>query len=91
MAWASIAYLIIFGSVVGYSCFVYVLRHTSPTVTATYYYVNTIVAVFLGWAFLGEHVGWRTVVAVLAILSAVFWVQHAPKPKRERERMSDAA
>jgi drug/metabolite transporter (DMT)-like permease len=79
VAWTAMGFLIVFGSVVGYSCFVYVLRHTSPTITATYYYVNTLVAVILGWAFLGEHVGFRTLVAMFAILGSVISVQHAPK------------
>ena len=85
VAWAAIAFLIVFGSVVGYSCFVYVLRHTSPTITATYYYVNTLVAVILGWAFLGEHVGPRTFVAMLAIMGSVISVQHAPRFRRPKE------
>jgi drug/metabolite transporter (DMT)-like permease len=75
VAWGAIAYLIVFGSIVGYSCFVYVLRQTSPTITGTYYYANTVVAVLLGWVFLGEHVSARTVVAMAIILGSVIWVQ----------------
>ena len=73
--WGAIVYLMVFGSVVGYSCFVYVLRHTSPTITATYYYVNTVIAVLLGWAVLGEQITGRTMVAIAAVLGSVIWVQ----------------
>jgi drug/metabolite transporter (DMT)-like permease len=79
IAWGALGYLTVFGSVVGYSCFVYVLRHTTPTVTATYYYINTVVAVMLGWAFLHEQVGLRTLVAVFAIFGSVIWVQRASR------------
>jgi drug/metabolite transporter (DMT)-like permease len=67
----------VFGSIVGYSCFLYVLRHTSPTVTSTYYYANTVVAVLLGSAILGERITGRTVVAIVLVLSSVVWVQRA--------------
>jgi drug/metabolite transporter (DMT)-like permease len=77
VAWASIAYLIVFGSIVGYSCFVYVLRHTSPTVTATYYYVNTVIAVALGAIILHERITARTFFAVAVVLGSVIWVQRA--------------
>jgi drug/metabolite transporter (DMT)-like permease len=75
--WAAIAYLMVFGSIVGYSCFVYVLRHASPTVTATYYYANTVVAVLLGGVVLGERITLRTIVSVVVVLGAVLWVQRA--------------
>ncbi|MBI4421809.1 MAG: EamA family transporter [Gemmatimonadetes bacterium] len=73
----AIAYLIVIGSIVGYSCFFYVLRHTPPTIAATYVYVNTVVAVLLGWVVLGERITARTVVAVVTVLGAVIWVQRA--------------
>jgi drug/metabolite transporter (DMT)-like permease len=75
--WAAIAYLIVFGSIVGYSCFTYVLRHTPPAITATYYYVNTVVAVILGWLILDERITARTLVAVAAVLGSVVWVQRS--------------
>jgi drug/metabolite transporter (DMT)-like permease len=75
--WGAIAYLMVFGSVVGYSCFVYVLRHTSPTITATYYYANTVIAVLLGWAVLGERFTLGTAVAMIAVLGSVVWVQRS--------------
>jgi len=71
----AVLYLIVFGSVVGYSCYVYVLKHTTLTLTSTYVYVNTVVAVILGWAVLGEEITGRTVMAMVAVLGSVLWVQ----------------
>jgi drug/metabolite transporter (DMT)-like permease len=81
-SWAglgSILYLIVFGSIVGYTAFAYLLRHTPPTIAATYVYVNTVVAVLLGWAVLGEPITWRTVVAIVAVLGSVIWVQRGQR------------
>jgi drug/metabolite transporter (DMT)-like permease len=74
---SALAYLIVFGSLVGYSSYVYVLRHMAPTVAGTYSYVNTVVAVLLGWAILDETITGRTVVAMGIVLGSVAWVRHA--------------
>jgi drug/metabolite transporter (DMT)-like permease len=77
----ALAYLVVFGSLVGYSCYVYVLRHMAPTVVGTYSYVNTVVAVLLGWLILAEPITRRTVLAMVIVLGSVAWVRHAsPKP-----------
>jgi len=73
----ALAYLIVFGSLVGYSSYVYVLRHMAPTVVGTYSYVNTVVAVLLGWAILREPITGRTVAAMGVVLGSVAWVRHA--------------
>jgi drug/metabolite transporter (DMT)-like permease len=73
----ALAYLIVFGSLVGYSSYVYVLRHMTPTVAGTYSYVNTVVAVLLGWLLLGESITPRTVLAMGLVLGAVVWVRRA--------------
>jgi drug/metabolite transporter (DMT)-like permease len=71
----ALAYLIVFGSLVGYSSYVYVLRHMAPTVVGTYSYVNTVVAVLLGWLILHEPIALRTVLAMGVVLGAVVWVK----------------
>jgi drug/metabolite transporter (DMT)-like permease len=73
----ALAYLIVFGSLVGYSSYVYVLRHMAPTVAGTYSYVNTVVAVLLGWAILDEPITGRTIGAMAIVLGSVAWVRHA--------------
>lgn len=71
----ALAYLIVFGSLVGYSSYVYVLRHMAPTIVGTYSYVNTVVAVLLGWLILHEPIVPRTMLAMGVVLGAVVWVK----------------
>ena len=75
----ALAYLIVFGSLVGYSSYVYVLRHMAPAVVGTYSYVNTVVAVLLGWAILAEPITRRTVAAMAVVLGSVAWVRRASR------------
>jgi drug/metabolite transporter (DMT)-like permease len=70
-SWIAFAYLLVFGSLAGYTAFVYLLQVSTPTKVGTYAYVNPMVAVFLGWAFGGEPVTPRILVASAVILSAV--------------------
>src|SRR5262249_45131155 len=53
-AWAALAYLAAFGSVLGFSAYLYLLRHRPPAIVATYAFVNPIVAMFIGYALGGE-------------------------------------
>lgn len=67
----SFVYLVIFGSVIGFSCYAYVLQVTTPAVASTYAFVNPVVAVILGWALAAEPLSLRTVVAMVLIIAAV--------------------
>ena len=71
---ASFAYLIIIGAVVGYTAYIWLLRHCDPAKVATYAYVNPIVAVLLGAAFAGETLTMRTLVAAALIIGSVAMV-----------------
>ncbi len=75
----AIAYLVVFGSVLGYSAYAYALRHASATIVGTYAYVNPVIAVLLGWLLLHEPVSSRTFVAMGMILVAVVWIQFSHK------------
>jgi drug/metabolite transporter (DMT)-like permease len=68
---ASFAYLVIIGAVVGYTAYIWLLRHCDPAKVATYAYVNPIVAVLLGAAFAGETLSMRTLVAASLIIGSV--------------------
>jgi drug/metabolite transporter (DMT)-like permease len=74
----ALVYLIIFGSIVGYTAYAYALRHASATVVGTYAYVNPVVAVLLGWMILDEAITLRTIGAMGLILGAVLMIQLAP-------------
>lgn len=76
----SLAYLVVFGSIVGFTAYAYALRHASPTIVGTYAYVNPVVAVLLGWLILHEQVTLRTFGAMGLILGAVLMIQIAPRP-----------
>jgi drug/metabolite transporter (DMT)-like permease len=67
----ALLYLIVFGALVGFSAYIWLLRVTTPTRAATYAYVNPVVAVFLGWALAGEEITAETVVAAGIIIAAV--------------------
>ncbi len=76
----ALAYLIVFGSIVGYTSYFYALRHAPPTIVGTYAYVNPVIAVLLGHLILDEPVGPRTLLAMVLILGAVAWIQTARVP-----------
>jgi drug/metabolite transporter (DMT)-like permease len=71
-AWLALAYLIVAGSIVGFTAYVWLLHHESPTKVGTYAYVNPVVAVFLGWLILHERVdrfiAMGSVIVVLAVI-----------------------
>jgi drug/metabolite transporter (DMT)-like permease len=70
-SWAAFAYLIGAGSLIGFSTFVWLMKHSTPARVSTYAYVNPVVAVFLGWLVLGESIGPRTLVSSAIIVTAV--------------------
>ena len=70
-AWNAFGYLIAFGSIVGFSTFGWLMKHSSPARVATFAYVNPIVAVFLGWLLLHEPINSRTLAASVIIVTAV--------------------
>jgi drug/metabolite transporter (DMT)-like permease len=81
---ASFIYLVIIGAVVGYTAYIWLLRHCDPAKVATYAYVNPIVAVLLGATFAGETLTMRTLVAAGLIIGSVALVITA---QQLRERM----
>ncbi|MFM7518682.1 MAG: EamA family transporter [Pirellula sp.] len=70
-AWWSWGYLVLAGSLVGYTSFVWLMKHASPTLVSTYGYINPMIAVFLGWWILGEQVGPRVMLASATIVAGV--------------------
>src|SRR5207247_9810975 len=73
------AYLVVFGSILGYRAYTCALRHASPTIVGTYAYVNPVIAGLFGWLFLHEPVTARTFLAMALILGAVVWIQFSHK------------
>jgi drug/metabolite transporter (DMT)-like permease len=67
----SLGYLVIFGSLLGFSAYVWLLKVTTPARASTYAFVNPVIAVLLGWAMAGEPITWRVAVAGATIVAAV--------------------
>ena len=81
--WASIslksilglAYLIVFGSIIAFTSYTWLLQRCPPALVATHTYANPVVAVFLGWLFASEPLTLRVVLASVAILAAIVLIR----------------
>jgi drug/metabolite transporter (DMT)-like permease len=82
----AIAYLVVFGSWVGFSAYIWLLQHVSMSKVATYAYVNPVVAVFLGWIVLRERVdGYILAGTAIVVISVALVTQSKVKTRAERE------
>lgn len=88
-SWLALAYLTVFGSLVAFSAYSWLLRNTAPTLVSTYAYVNPVVAVFLGWLLVDEPVGWRTLFAAILIVCSVILVSLAERRPKRRPAQSE--
>jgi drug/metabolite transporter (DMT)-like permease len=82
-AWLALAYLIVAGSIVGFTAYVWLIHHESPTKVGTYAYVNPVVAVLVGYFLGGEEIGLRTIVGTALVLVSVVVITTTPKKKAE--------
>ncbi len=81
-AWLALLYLSVAGSVVGFTAYIWLIHHESPTKVGTYAYVNPVVAVLIGYFFGGEALGARTIFGTMLVLVSVLviTIQPAKKP-----------
>ena len=70
-AWLALLYLIVAGSIIGFTAYVWLIHHESPTKVGTYAYVNPVVAVLVGYFLGGEPLGLRTILGTLFVLISV--------------------
>jgi drug/metabolite transporter (DMT)-like permease len=83
---AAFAYLVVFGSIVAFTAYGWLLRSGAPTVlVSTYAYVNPAIAVLLGWAFAGEAVGHRELAAGAIVVASVGMLVLAREPHEHHE------
>jgi len=80
-AWLSLLYLIVAGSIIGFTAYVWLLHHESPTRVGTYAYVNPVVAVLVGYFLGGESLGLRTILGTLCVLISVVVITTTPAKK----------
>lgn len=77
----ALAYLIVAGSIIGYTAYVWLIHHESPTKVGTYAYVNPVVAVAVGYFFGGEAISLRTIFGTLLVLVSVVLITTSPARK----------
>lgn len=83
----AVVYLIVFGAIIGYSAYVWLLRVSTPARVSTYAYVNPVVAVLLGWALAGEALSARMGIAAAIIITGVALIT---LEEQSRRRVSEA-
>ena len=79
-SWLGLAYLVVAGSLVAFTTYMWLLRNAPTALVGTYAYVNPFVAVLLGTLVLGEPLGWRTLVGGGIVIAAVAMIVRAPRP-----------
>jgi drug/metabolite transporter (DMT)-like permease len=80
-AWLALLYLIVAGSIVAFTAYVWLIHHESPTKVGTYAYVNPVVAVLVGYFLGGESLGPRTILGTLCVLVSVIVITTTPAKK----------
>jgi drug/metabolite transporter (DMT)-like permease len=78
-SWLALGYLIVFGSVVAFTAYTWLLQRCPPTLVATHTYANPVVAVILGWLLAGEPLTMRVVAASIAILGAIVLIRRGER------------
>lgn len=86
-SWLGLVYLIVFGSLIGYTAYSWLLKNAQPAMVATYAYVNPIIAVFLGWLIAGESFTGQMLIGAGVIVGSVVLItsQDSDKDKLEEE------
>ncbi len=79
--WLSLLYLIVAGSIVAFTAYVWLIHHESPTKVGTYAYVNPVVAVLIGYFLGGESLGLRTILGSVLVLVSVLVITTDPARK----------
>jgi drug/metabolite transporter (DMT)-like permease len=85
-SWAAMLYLTIFGSIIAFTAYIWLLKHVQATKVSTYTYVNPVFAVFLGWFVLSETITPTTIASVIIIIIAVVLItMRGPRTVSKKE------
>jgi len=87
-SWLALGYLILFGSVIAFTAYNWLLEHYSPTLVATHTYVNPVVAVLLGWAYGGEALTMKVALAATLVVVAVVLVDRGTTRLQEQQELT---
>lgn len=80
-SFSAFAYLVVFGSIVAFGSYTYVIQKLPLSLVSMYSYINPVIAVLLGWLVLSEAMNLRVVIAMMVILAAVALVKTSPRQK----------
>ena len=89
--WFALAYLVLFGSVVAFTAYVWLVANAPISLVATYAYVNPVIAVFLGWLILDEKITWPIVAGGAIVVAAVALVISSERKPTARPYRSTRA
>jgi drug/metabolite transporter (DMT)-like permease len=91
ISWAGLSYLIVAGSVVGFTAYMWLLDHAPGPLVTTYTFVNPIIAVVLGWRFLGERPTVQMLAGTVLVVGSVVAVWRlGSRPSRQRGTVADS-
>jgi drug/metabolite transporter (DMT)-like permease len=90
-AWLALLYLIVAGSIIGFTAYVWLIHHESPTKVGTYAYVNPIVAVLVGYFLGGEELTTRTILGTFLVLISVIVITTTPAKKPAESLLAEDA
>jgi drug/metabolite transporter (DMT)-like permease len=85
-AWFAMFYLIVMGSLIGFTAYMWLIHRESPTTVGTYAYVNPVVAVLIGYFFGGEPLGQRTILGMTLVLASVLLITLAKRTRNAEAR-----
>jgi len=86
----ALGYLIVFGSLIAYTAYTWLLDHVAPRIAGTYAFVNPVVAVFLGWWLLGERLDTRILLGTAVVAAGVALIVLSPSSASSRGGASSA-
>lgn len=84
-SWFAIGYLMVCGSLIGFTAYSWLLKNAQPSMVATYAYVNPVVAVILGWAILGESLTLQMLIGAAVVIASVALITRR-KSAKEKEK-----
>jgi drug/metabolite transporter (DMT)-like permease len=82
-SWLALSYLVVFGSLLAYSAYVFVIGKLPPTQVSVYAYINPVVAVILGWLLLSEKMNANMIIGTVITLSGVYLVNRESKKVKQ--------
>jgi drug/metabolite transporter (DMT)-like permease len=85
----SLVYLVFFGSIIPYLCYLYAIKHLQVGLVSVYAYINPFIAILLGMLVLGENAGWITALAFAATAGGVFFINKGHNTNTLKHKYND--